>query len=830
MSHEHSAFLQLPVGTLIGGQYAITGVLGRGGFATVYRGEQRGLDRPVAIKMLDPVLDEGKRQRFLKRLEREARIAANVSHPNVVTIYAHGLHEATQQAWMVMELLDGHDLDQELKSAGPMDPARALRLLLPCLDALGDVHAQGVIHKDLKPSNLFVVHPRRSYKEMLRLLDFGVARIAQGDITQLTAVGRFMGTPKYLAPEYIRSEQITAAVDVYQMGLILVEMLTGEPVVDVELPMQALHIHLQGLLNIPTWLSQGPLGPVLARALHADPNQRYPNAHTLCAALQTIDPTQIHTEIAPSEHHPSATSSSSQLHLPDAPSAPAAPDTLERALQPSSGELRIDPSAIEHLSPTDATQQLSLDQLTRGAPVPAAADTINQPRPEPSTSGPWGALHRSASPQESRSGEHGAARRHDLPPAFREAAMRGAPAAAPPSSGNFPASTSSPGLPAAASGFEAANTVDLSSVAELAVNMASAPTPPRGTPRPTDLAAAATPPRGTLLPHTSSPHLPALAPEPAQASASTSTLSLVLLGGTVLTVIAVVAAGVLFVTLPSEPPPEPPERPAAQTPAPPTPPPVADEGFSAEALLAEAQEHAEREEWDAAAERFELVLKHEPSNAVAERGRSQALREKPFKAAYEEGKEALEAERYTEALTILRGIPTELSLYGRRVRDKGLLERAREGVQSIIEEQLNEARALSKRDPEKALNLIEEALDLDPGHREALRLQAHIARRLRAPEKLTSRERYEKKTEALKEARQLFARSNYAQAIVSAKEALRFGAGGSAHRLLAISYEKQGNSGQAVHHYNILLKANCDSPLAKTIRAKVKALGGQPGC
>ncbi|MEO1270397.1 MAG: protein kinase [Myxococcota bacterium] len=295
----------LEPGSRIAERYIITDVLGEGGFATIYRGVEESLDRPVAIKVLNKLRGHTDAQAHMERFKREATVAAQLNHPNVVAIYAHGVMKEVGLAYIVMELLDGYDLDDELEHHGPLSVERTLRLMIPCLDAIGQGHAQGVIHKDLKPSNLFLVHPRDPLRESIRILDYGVAHIQSTRAARLTSDGMYMGTPQYMAPEYIKSEPITPALDVYQAGLLLVEMITGVPVVDLDDPFQCLMAHCDGRLNLPFELMATEMGSIIDRALARRPEDRYPNALALREALTKVNAQRVVDDIWHArEEHP----------------------------------------------------------------------------------------------------------------------------------------------------------------------------------------------------------------------------------------------------------------------------------------------------------------------------------------------------------------------------------------------------------------------------------------------------------------------------------------------------------------------------------------------
>jgi serine/threonine-protein kinase len=193
-----------------------------------------------------------------------------------------------------MELLVGHELETEIDDTGGLEPGRAITLMKTCLDALAKGHVAGIVHKDLKPANLFLTHPN-SPRENLVILDFGVARKNDPDNAKhkMTETGAFNGTPQYLSPEYIQDQIVTPALDVYQVGLILVEMLTGQVVVSNDNPYECIISHCTGDLKLPPSLMAGTLGPVLKKALALDPNDRYRDAAAFMSALDDVDPAAI---------------------------------------------------------------------------------------------------------------------------------------------------------------------------------------------------------------------------------------------------------------------------------------------------------------------------------------------------------------------------------------------------------------------------------------------------------------------------------------------------------------------------------------------------------
>jgi eukaryotic-like serine/threonine-protein kinase len=204
------------VETLAAGRYRVESTLGQGGMAAVYLAHDSELDRAVAVKVLAEHLadDDAFRQRFL----REARMAAKLSHPNIVHVYDQG--EENGQPFIVMEYVDGPTLSEELKRTGPLPPARVVDLALQICGGLEHAHASGLVHRDIKPGNLLLREDGT-----VKIADFGIARAAQA--TKLTQIGSVLGTAAYLSPEQAAGEPVTAAADIYSLGCVLFELLTG---------------------------------------------------------------------------------------------------------------------------------------------------------------------------------------------------------------------------------------------------------------------------------------------------------------------------------------------------------------------------------------------------------------------------------------------------------------------------------------------------------------------------------------------------------------------------------------------------------------------------
>lgn len=287
---ETSPIPTLPQGLILEGRWALGEKLGAGGFATVYRGKHLKLERDVAIKVLEVMTTPAELAIIEERFLREAKLCAQLEHPNIVQILDYGFIEAHGQRkpFIVMELLRGHDLEHELLTHGPLEPERAKRLFDGALDALRLSHSQGIVHRDLKPSNLYIVNAGAPEERMV-VLDFGIARVFDDPTSKLTATQSVTGTPAYLAPEYIESHQSSPAVDVYQMGLIIGESLSGTPVVQATGPLGYLMAHVNGMQRLDPELVQTTLGQELKRAISVDPQARHQDAGQLKLSMASID-------------------------------------------------------------------------------------------------------------------------------------------------------------------------------------------------------------------------------------------------------------------------------------------------------------------------------------------------------------------------------------------------------------------------------------------------------------------------------------------------------------------------------------------------------------
>lgn len=289
----------LPTGTVLAARYEILDFLGSGGFAEIYVARDSLIQRQVAIKVFAPrdaASSPSTQHRLVKRFAREAHSAALINHPHAITVFDIGTLGEDGVPFIIMEWLEGHDLERELALHGVLSPERARTLLIDALDALGAGHRMGVVHRDLKPSNLFLVHPGTP-REHLKVVDYGIVHLSEQSVS-LTSTGGLCGTLRYMAPEYIEHQQVGPALDVYQMGLVLVELLAGVPAVQSENPIECLVKHQRGDLNIPAVLLDSVLGPVIRRATALDPGARFPDAAAMAKALRALEPVEAPTAYA----------------------------------------------------------------------------------------------------------------------------------------------------------------------------------------------------------------------------------------------------------------------------------------------------------------------------------------------------------------------------------------------------------------------------------------------------------------------------------------------------------------------------------------------------
>jgi serine/threonine-protein kinase len=260
------------------GPYRIVEQLGQGGMATVFKAYHPALDRYVAMKVLHPAFKED--PNFLARFQREARIVAKLEHPHIVPIYDFSEHKG--MAYLVLRYVEGETLKVHLKE-GPLPSERMLEILKPVAEALAYAHEQGVLHRDIKPSNIMLTPEGGIF-----LTDFGLARMAQSGESTLSQ-DMMIGTPQYISPEQAKGEEVDERTDVYSLGVVLFEMLTGRVPFSADTPYSVVHDHIYTALPLPTTIKPDippALERVVLKALAKEKEDRYQKVSELAMALE----------------------------------------------------------------------------------------------------------------------------------------------------------------------------------------------------------------------------------------------------------------------------------------------------------------------------------------------------------------------------------------------------------------------------------------------------------------------------------------------------------------------------------------------------------------
>ena len=267
------------LGHVLADRYELGPVLGQGGMARVHQGLDRQLGRQVAIKVLAPPFDRDRE--FVERFRREARAAAGLSHPNVVAVFDSGSDDGTH--FIVTELVEGETLADRLHRDGPMPPPDAVAVAADIARALAAAHARGLIHRDIKPGNVMLLPDGR-----VKVVDFGIARAAGSDT--LTNTGVVLGSTAYLSPEQAGGQPVDDRADLYSLGCVLYEMLTGHVPFRADTPIATMYRHVNEDAPPPSTIApvQPELEDVVLRCLEKDPKRRFASAAELEDALLAV--------------------------------------------------------------------------------------------------------------------------------------------------------------------------------------------------------------------------------------------------------------------------------------------------------------------------------------------------------------------------------------------------------------------------------------------------------------------------------------------------------------------------------------------------------------
>ncbi|MCX4812283.1 protein kinase [Streptomyces sp. NBC_01239] len=268
---------------LAGGRYQLRDLLGEGGMASVHLAYDSVLDRQVAIKTLHTEL--GREQAFRERFRREAQAVAKLTHTNIVSVFDTGEDalDGTTMPYIVMEYVEGRPLgsvlDEDVRQFGAMPADKALKITADVLAALDISHEMGLVHRDIKPGNVMMTK-----RGVVKVMDFGIARAMQSGVTSMTQTGMVVGTPQYLSPEQALGRGVDARSDLYSVGIMLFQLVTGRLPFDADSPLAIAYAHVQEDPVAPSSINRSlppAVDALVARALKKNPNERFPNAESM---------------------------------------------------------------------------------------------------------------------------------------------------------------------------------------------------------------------------------------------------------------------------------------------------------------------------------------------------------------------------------------------------------------------------------------------------------------------------------------------------------------------------------------------------------------------
>ncbi|MEC7518657.1 MAG: protein kinase [Myxococcota bacterium] len=397
------------IGQVLAGRYKLESVLGQGGMGYVMGGQHELTGRKVAVKLLLPSF--GSDGEIVGRFFQEAKAAASLNHPNVVDVLDMQIDDG--EAFLVLELLDGQPLTDLLEERGPLPPEELFPILMPVIDALAAAHEHGIVHRDLKPDNIFISKDLRG-RVTPKVLDFGIAKLTEGDSSVETRTGGLLGTPHYMSPEQAQGQKsVGPSTDIWSMGVLIYECLTGDRAFQAD-SVPALLLQICTFDPIPLADRAPGVHPAIARVVHKalarDLADRYASMEELggalfaaCQEAGVVLPASLE-ELFP-QHRPTIAPGD----LPVAPSEPAPIAQPAPTSSPSASKAPVFAVAfLLALGGLGAAAYL----LMAPAPPPATPPAVASPEPatpEPATPEPAEPAPQEAGSQEAGSQEAAAA-------------------------------------------------------------------------------------------------------------------------------------------------------------------------------------------------------------------------------------------------------------------------------------------------------------------------------------------------------------------------------------------------------------------------------------
>ncbi len=284
------------VGEIFEERYRLDDVIGIGGYAQVYRARQLDLDRDVAVKILKPLHHNPEKAiEATKRFEREAKLISQLGDPQTLTIFDYGTDEAGR-SYMISELVPGRNLVRAIREDGRFGTDRAARILARVLYSLEEAHQRGILHRDIKPANV-MIYDLRGRPDQVKLLDFGIAKAFSDDWdgsdsmqVALTGQGKIMGSPGYMAPEQLEGNDLDDRTDIYSLGLVAYEMVTGRRAIKAVDDLQAAFEQMQGeAIRIPSDIEVADeLRSIIHRMVEKQPEKRFANVGAILEKLEPL--------------------------------------------------------------------------------------------------------------------------------------------------------------------------------------------------------------------------------------------------------------------------------------------------------------------------------------------------------------------------------------------------------------------------------------------------------------------------------------------------------------------------------------------------------------